>query len=86
MFGSHTRPSYDVIAKTPDSEFWDIIIWTHTLDPAERGFNYAMKHQPPGTAVVLRRFSRHIDGLSKYLRRGIAGKPETIENDPGTIS
>ena len=82
MFGSHTRPSYRVDRKRPDSDRWIIHAIASDQNKADRHFYAALDREPEGTAIVLRRFSRQVEGLSRIIRQGIAGKPHTIDNHP----
>ena len=75
MFGSHTRPSYRVDRKRPNSNRWIIYAFASDQNNADRTFHDALEREPEGTAIVLRRFSRQIEGLSRIVRQGIAGKP-----------
>ena len=75
MFGSHTRPSYRVDRKRPNSNRWIIYAFASDQNKADRTFHDALEREPEGTAIVVRRFSRQIEGLSRIVRQGIAGKP-----------
>ena len=72
MFGSHTRPSYRVDRKRPGSDRWIIHAFASDQNKADRTFYAALNTEPEGTAIVLRRVSRQIDGLSRIIREGIA--------------